>query len=78
MKCPNCGEECTQDMVDVGVCEIPSGPLGCENCGWVESLPTFNTRHHEPLIEGVEVGHAVSEVTHRKPGRGGVRHRGTY
>lgn len=39
MKCPNCGEECTRDMVDVGVCEIPSGPYGCENCGWVEPDP---------------------------------------
>lgn len=36
MTCPRCGEELTQEMVDVGVGEIPCGPLGCENCGYVE------------------------------------------
>ena len=41
MICPNCGEECTRDMVDVGVGEIPSGPWGCENCHWVEPTPRF-------------------------------------
>ena len=48
MKCPNCGEECTRDMVDVGVCSIPSGPMGCENCGWVEPnvADLLNDREH--------------------------------
>lgn len=39
MKCPRCGEECEQETVDVGVGEIPCGPLGCDNCHWIEGVP---------------------------------------
>jgi hypothetical protein len=39
MKCPKCGGECDRDMVDVGVCSIPSGPMGCPDCHWVEETP---------------------------------------
>ena len=35
MLCPNCGEECNRDEVDVGVGVI-TGPWGCY-CGWSES-----------------------------------------
>lgn len=37
MICPQCGEPCTQDMVDVGIGSIPCGPYGCENCHWVDT-----------------------------------------
>jgi len=37
--CPQCGEPCERDMVDVGIGEIPSGPWGCPNCHWVEPDP---------------------------------------
>ena len=36
MTCPQCGEECTRDEVDVGTGSIAASPWGCENCGWVE------------------------------------------
>jgi hypothetical protein len=36
MECPKCGEECQQEMVDVGVGEIPCGPARCDDCQWVE------------------------------------------
>lgn len=35
-KCPKCGEQMELDMVDVGCCEIPSGPWGCPCCYYVE------------------------------------------
>lgn len=34
--CPKCGEELTQETVDVGVCSVPTGPLGCDYCHWFE------------------------------------------
>lgn len=34
MKCPNCGEMCDRDSVDVGV-GVMYGPWGCY-CGWSE------------------------------------------
>lgn len=37
--CPNCGGELHQDMVDVGVGEIPCGPIGCPGCNWFEGQP---------------------------------------
>ena len=37
MKCPNCGEECNRDEVDVGVGVI-SGPWSCYECGWSEDI----------------------------------------
>ncbi len=43
MKCPECGEECTCDEVDIGVGSQQCGPYGCENCGWVQK--------HDVLIE---------------------------
>jgi len=46
MTCPQCGEACTRDLVDVGVGEMPSGPYGCENCGWLEPLPPDVTIVH--------------------------------
>lgn len=36
MNCPQCGEVCERDMVDIGLGEMPTGPFGCENCGWVQ------------------------------------------
>jgi hypothetical protein len=33
MNCPNCGEECERDEVDVGV-GIIYGPWGCSSCCW--------------------------------------------
>jgi hypothetical protein len=40
MICPSCeGRELEQDMVDVGVGEVPCGPRGCPDCGWVEGEP---------------------------------------
>ncbi len=35
MQCPNCGEPCGRDEVDVGV-GYYYGPYGC-SCGWSES-----------------------------------------
>lgn len=35
MVCPNCGDQCGRDEVDVGV-GIINGPWGC-GCGWSES-----------------------------------------
>ncbi len=48
MKCPNCGEECTCDTVDVGVGEMQSSPYGCKNCGWVQpnEADLLNEREH--------------------------------
>lgn len=42
MKCPNCGAEMVQDVVDVGVCSVPTGPLGCPECWYVPSMPELN------------------------------------
>lgn len=39
MNCPRCGERLEQATVDIGVGEIPCGPLGCECCHWVEGVP---------------------------------------
>lgn len=36
MKCPMCGEEAEQDVVDIGVGNIPCGPAYCERCQWVD------------------------------------------
>jgi hypothetical protein len=36
MTCPECGEECERDTVDIGVGEQPVGPWGCPTCHWVE------------------------------------------
>lgn len=55
MKCPNCGEQCERDMVDVGVGEMPSGPYGCENCGWVDRQTDEMFR--EPLIDDPRMPH---------------------
>lgn len=34
MQCPWCGGTNTeQDMIDIGVGEIPCGPMGCMDCG---------------------------------------------
>lgn len=33
--CPQCGNECDRDEVDVGVGVI-TGPWGCYGCGWSE------------------------------------------
>ena len=33
--CPECGESCDRDEVDVGV-GIIYGPWGCYSCGWSE------------------------------------------
>jgi hypothetical protein len=35
MKCPECGEDCDRDSVDIGV-GIQYGPWGCYACGWSE------------------------------------------
>lgn len=35
MNCPQCGQECDRDSVDVGVGVI-HGPWGCYGCGWSE------------------------------------------
>jgi len=34
--CPNCGEKCYTEWVDVGVGKIQADPYHCEYCGWVE------------------------------------------
>ena len=35
--CPKCGSpNYEREMVDVGCGEIPAGPWGCLNCGYVE------------------------------------------
>ena len=50
MICPSCeGRELEQDMVDVGVGEIPCSPLGCPDCHWVdgEPVPTRAELHAE-------------------------------
>ncbi len=36
MICPNCGDSCERDEVDVGV-GVVTGPWGCFSCGWSES-----------------------------------------
>lgn len=35
MKCPECGEACVRDEVDIGV-GIQYGPWGCTECSWSE------------------------------------------
>lgn len=35
MQCPNCGEACGRDEVDIGV-GVLFGPWGCSFCGWSE------------------------------------------
>ena len=35
MVCPECGEECERESVDVGVGYL-FGPWGCMRCGWSE------------------------------------------
>ena len=35
MKCPNCGEECVREEIDVEVCMV-YGPAYCLNCRWSE------------------------------------------
>lgn len=47
MLCPQCGEPCVQDTVDIGVGEQPVGPWGCPNCYWVAPDP----REVERLID---------------------------
>jgi hypothetical protein len=57
MKCPKCGEECTRDMVDVGVGEIPSGPWGCEDCQWVdESERAYLARSYDDAVDSGTAG----------------------
>ncbi len=34
--CPKCGAETDQDLVDVGIGEIPCGPRYCPACHWTE------------------------------------------
>jgi len=36
--CPECGKPLVREVVDVGVGEIPAGPLMCEDpvCNWIE------------------------------------------
>ena len=38
MKCPRCDSECEQPTVDIGVGEMPVGPMACEMCHWVENI----------------------------------------
>lgn len=35
MICPQCGEECDRDSVDIGI-GVMNGPWGCYSCGWSE------------------------------------------
>jgi len=42
MKCPDCGAEAEQETVDVGPCEVPTGPWGCFECYWVEPEPELD------------------------------------
>lgn len=37
--CPNCGAELQQETVDVGVGNMPIGPVGCAECHWFEGQP---------------------------------------
>lgn len=47
--CPECGAETIQDTVDVGPCEVPTGPRHCLICGWSERPPEFfETRGESP------------------------------
>lgn len=41
MTCPNCGEECAREEVDVGPGAIPAGPWTCEACEWCEEPPAW-------------------------------------
>lgn len=34
-RCPECGDECDRDAVDIGV-GIQHGPWFCPSCGWNE------------------------------------------
>lgn len=63
MNCPNCGEECACDMVDVGVGEIQSGPYGCENCGWVEPDPARLLTNQEDQMHDEQQTQSQDETT---------------
>ena len=50
IKCPNCGESCDRDSVDVGVGVI-HGPFGCANCGWSEDSKYDLSQDRDPVDE---------------------------
>jgi hypothetical protein len=35
-QCLECGDELVQEMVDIGVGQIPCEPRHCPSCGWEE------------------------------------------
>ena len=47
MKCPNCGDNCARDEVDVGV-GVQYGPWGCFSCGWSEH-PSYDDSEDESI-----------------------------
>lgn len=46
--CPECGRETIQDTVDVGPCDVPTGPRHCLICGWSEAPPELLPIYGEP------------------------------
>lgn len=42
MDCPQCGEKCEADFVDIGVGEQQISPYYCPNCGWAQDSPKFD------------------------------------
>ena len=56
MKCPECGEQCSRDEIDVGV-GIVASPWSC-GCGWDEEqdFPMTAADWQSYMSEGWEVG----------------------
>jgi len=54
MICPSCeGRELEQDMVNVGVGEVPCGPLSCPDCHWVDGEPVPTRAEMHQAISGL-------------------------
>src|SRR6185295_5244487 len=50
MNCPNCGESCSRDEVDIGV-GVQYGRWECSSCGWYEGYESDVDHAHEALSQ---------------------------
>lgn len=50
-RCPDCGELCTYDEVDIGV-GIQRGNVRCDSCGWMPEQDTDD--YLEPVEDDYE------------------------
>lgn len=55
MNCPQCGEKCEADFVDIGVGEQQVSPYYCPNCDWSQESPElFGALIDEEIVEREE------------------------